>query len=191
MLKQTLFILTFIAFCLTAKTQVISQYTIVNGDTIAASGADPVVVVTKRDFKNKKANKDYEMLVWRVKKTYPIAKIAGEKFTKINEEIKNLPSDERKERLKKVEDELTAEYEPIIRKMSLNTGKILLRLIDRETGQNSYAIVKDLRGAFRATFYQGIAKLFGANLKATYNPDTNDEDRMIEDIIQKIDRGEL
>jgi hypothetical protein len=191
LLKQTLFILTFIAFCLTAKTQVISQYTIVNGDTIAASGADPVVVVTKRDFKNKKANKDYEMLVWRVKKTYPIAKIAGEKFTKINEEIKNLPSDERKERLKKVEDELTAEYEPIIRKMSLNTGKILLRLIDRETGQNSYAIVKDLRGAFRATFYQGIAKLFGANLKATYNPETNDEDRMIEDIIQKIDRGEL
>jgi hypothetical protein len=74
--------------------------------------------------------------------------------------------------------------------MSLQTGKILLKLIDRETGQNSYAVVKDLRGSFRAVFYQGFAKMFGANLKTEYDPDNDQEDKMIEEIIGKIDRGE-
>jgi hypothetical protein len=92
--------------------------------------------------------------------------------------------------MKTLEDELYKEYEPIIKKMSLQTGKILLKLIDRETGQNSYTVVKDLRGGFRATFYQGFARMFGANLKEEYDPDKNQEDKMIEEMIGRIDRGE-
>jgi hypothetical protein len=163
---------------------------VVNGDTIPAMGFDTYVVKGKREFASKKKEKAYILLVLRVKKAYPVAKQAGDRYRKVLEEVKNLDEKARKARMKDLEDTLKAEYEPIIRKMSLNTGMILLKLIDRETGQSSYTLVKDLRGAFRAVFYQGLARMFGANLKTEYNPDNDNEDKMIEEIIGKIERGE-
>jgi len=176
--------------CFAQPGKVLTEYVVVNGDTIPAVGYDPYVVKGKREFANKKKEAAYDKLVYRVQKAYPIAKKAGVKYQNIQDSLKNLPERERKERMKKLEDELYKEYEPQIKKMSLQTGKILLKLIDRETGQNSYAVVKDLRGSFRAVFYQGFAKMFGANLETEYDPDNDQEDKMIEEIIGKIDRGE-
>jgi hypothetical protein len=178
------------SICFAQPGKVLTEYVVVNGDTIPAVGYDPYVVKGKREFANKKKEAAYDKLVYRVQKAYPIAKKAGVKYQNIQDSLKNLPERERKERMKKLEDELYKEYEPQIKKMSLQTGKILLKLIDRETGQNSYAVVKDLRGSFRAVFYQGFAKMFGANLKTEYDPDNDQEDKMIEEIIGKIDRGE-
>ena len=176
------------SFAQTGK--VLTEYVIVNGDTVPAIGFDPYVVTGKREFSSKKKEAAYDKLVFRVKKAYPIAKKAGEKYQKVQTELVGLPEYQRKEKMKKLEDDLYKEYEPIIKKMSLQTGKVLLKLIDRETGQNSYEVVKDLRGSFRAVFYQGFAKLFGANLKAEYDPDHDQEDKLIEEIIGRIDRGE-
>jgi hypothetical protein len=170
--------------------KVLTEYVIVNGDTIPAIGFDPYVVKGKREFASKKKEAAYEKLLFRVKKAYPIAKKAGVKYQKVLSEVAGLSEPEKKKRMKTLEDELYKEYEPIIKKMSLQTGKILLKLIDRETGQNSYTVVKDLRGGFRATFYQGFARMFGANLKEEYDPDKNQEDKMIEEMIGRIDRGE-
>lgn len=170
--------------------QVLTEYVVVNGDTIPAMGYDTYVVKGKREFTSKKKEKAYILLVLRVKKAYPVAKQAGDRYRKVLDEIKGLDEKARKARMKSLEDTLTAEYEPIIKKMSLNTGMILLKLIDRETGQSSYTLVKDLRGAFRAVFYQGLARMFGANLKAEYDPENDNEDKMIEEIIGKIERGE-
>jgi hypothetical protein len=178
------------SICFAQPGKVLTEYVVVNGDTIPAVGYDAYVVKGKREFANKKKEAAYDKLVYRVQKAYPIAKKAGVKYQNIQDSLKNLPERERKERMKKLEDELYKEYEPQIKKMSLQTGKILLKLIDRETGQNSYAVVKDLRGSFRAVFYQGFAKMFGANLKTEYDPDNDQEDKMIEEIIGKIDRGE-
>lgn len=189
-MRTAFYIIAFVLLATYAKAQVPVEYVLVNGDTVPAVGYDAYVVKGKREFESKKKEKAYLTLVYRVKIAYPVAKKAGEKYKQVAEEVKNLDQKERKERMKKLEDDIKTEYEPIIRKMSLNTGTILLKLIDRETGQNSYKIVKDLRGAFRAAFYQGLARMFGANLKTEYDPVNDNEDRMIEEIIGRIERGE-
>ncbi|WP_418165095.1 DUF4294 domain-containing protein, partial [Alistipes ihumii] len=76
-----------------------------------------------------------------------------------------------------------------LKKMTLSQGKLLIKLIDRETDQTSYELVKELRGGFRAFFWQSIARLFGANLKDTY--DKEGEDMMVEELIRLYEAGLL
>ena len=78
-----------------------------------------------------------------------------------------------------------------LKKLNKSQGKILIRLIDRETGSDSYALVKDLRGSFRAAFYQTLGKIFGYNLRSKYDPVNNSEDRMIERIIFAIETKKI
>ncbi|MCB0784678.1 MAG: DUF4294 domain-containing protein, partial [Flavobacteriales bacterium] len=91
--------------------------------------------------------------------------------------------------VKLAEAELRAEFEAEVRELTISQGKVLIKLIDRETGQTSYDLVKQLRGGFQAFIWQGVARLFGNDLKDDYDPDV--EDRMIEVIVQRIERGEL
>ena len=86
-------------------------------------------------------------------------------------------------------DKLKREFEGDIRNMTLNQGRILIKLIDRETGNSSYGLVKELRGSFQAFFWQSLARVFSTNLKEKFNPYTNPEDKMIEDIIGSIEDG--
>jgi Domain of unknown function (DUF4294) len=181
----------FAALPLGAQTgRVLTEYVIINGDTVPAIGYDTYIVRGKMEFASKKKEAAFDKLAWRVNRAYPLAKEAGIMYGKIEAELKLLPENQRKERMKKLEEELYKKYEPEIKKMSLATGKILLKLIDRETGQNSYQMVKDLRGSFRAVFYQGLAKLFGANLKTEFDPENDTEDKMIDEIVGRIERGE-
>jgi len=99
------------------------------------------------------------------------------------------PESEQKRLLKRAEAELKKEFEGDIRNMTLNQGRILIKLIDRETGNSSYGLVKELRGSFQAFFWQSLARVFSTNLKETFNPFTNPEDKMIEDIIGSIEDG--
>jgi hypothetical protein len=96
---------------------------------------------------------------------------------------------EQKRLMEKAEDEIKSEFEKDVRDMTLNQGRILIKLIDRETGNTSYNLVKDLRGTFQAFFWQSLARIFKTNLKESYNPAANTEDKMIEDIIQSIEDG--
>jgi hypothetical protein len=73
--------------------------------------------------------------------------------------------------------------------MSLSEGMILIKLIDRETSNTSYELIKDLRGSVSAFFWQNIGRLFSVNLKEKYNPSKNDEDQLIELIVQQIEWG--
>ncbi|MBP5589974.1 MAG: DUF4294 domain-containing protein, partial [Bacteroidales bacterium] len=81
------------------------------------------------------------------------------------------------------------EFEGDVRKMTVSQGQILIKLIDRETQNTSYQLIKEYRGGLSAAFWQGVAKLFGTNLKATY--DTYGEDSLIELIVQDIESGWL
>ena len=92
--------------------------------------------------------------------------------------------------MKKKEDELVAIYKPIFRKMTLSQGKMMIRLVDRQCEKTSYALVKQFRGGFRAAFWQGFAKMLGADLKVSYDP--NDEnDRIVERVIILVEAGQL
>ena len=138
--------------------------------------------MSKREFKQ------YTTLEMRVKKVYPIAKLAGKKIAEYNQVYLNFKSNrERKEYVKNIEKQLFAEYEHEIKTMSISQGRILIKLIDRETGESSYEIIKEFKGGFSAFLWQGVARIFGHNLKDEY--DAINEDRMIEYIIWKIDTG--
>ena len=133
--------------------------------------------------------RQYERLISNIKKVYPYALMVREKLTQVNEELKNIPDKERKRYLKEVEKDVFGEYEDDIRDMTISQGRILIKLIDRETQNTSYMLIREYRGKFSAAFWQGIARFFGTNLKEEYDP--YGEDALIEAIIKEIDAGRL
>jgi len=138
----------------------------------------------KREFR------EYEKLVNNIKKVYPYALIVRVKLGEINEELKNIPDErERKKFLRDVEKDVFKEYQDDIENMTISQGRLLIKLIDRETQNTSYTLIRDYRGKFSAAFWQGIARIFGTNLKEEYDP--YGEDALIEAIINEIDAGRL
>lgn len=132
----------------------------------------------------------YARLVLAVKKTYPIAKIAREKMSSMEQELVSLPTKSaQREYIKQVYKELIEEYTPVLRSMTRTQGRILVRLIDRETEFTAYDIVRDFRGTFVASFWQGIGRIFGQDLKSEYG--STDEDKIIEQIILHYEAGVL
>ena len=91
--------------------------------------------------------------------------------------------------LKLAEAELKAEFETELRNMTQSQGKLLIKLIDRETGYTSYELVRQLRGSFNAWLWQGVAKLFGNDLKSDYDP--IGDDALVESVVKRIENGEL
>jgi hypothetical protein len=108
----------------------------------------------------------------------------------INDGLKSIPDDrDRKKYIRNVEKEVFAKYQGDIEKMTISQGRLLIKLIDRETEITSYTIIHDYRGKFSAAFWQSIARIFGTNLKEEYDP--YGEDALIEAIIKEIDAGRL
>ncbi len=137
---------------------------------------------------SRKQFRQYTTLELRVKKVYPIAKLAAKKIEEYNKVYLSFKSErERKAYVKNIEKELFAEYEPEIRSMTVSQGRILIKLIDRETGKSSFEIIKEFKGGFNAFLWQSVARIFGHNLKSEYDP--ANEDSMIEYIIWQIDQG--
>ncbi|MDR1667504.1 MAG: DUF4294 domain-containing protein [Bacteroidales bacterium] len=162
-----------------------------NGDTVYLAKIEGVDITTRRVFKSKADEKAFWRLVYNVKRTYPYAKLAAVKLQELNEQYLELDSErQRKQYARKVEEELKNEFEGELRKLTISQGRILLRLVDRETGSTTYAIVKDFRGTVSAIFWQTVAKLFGSNLKTQYDA-SKGEDKIIEQIIRQIEAGYL
>lgn len=162
---------------------------IVDGDTIPVISLPTARVTSKRVFKSKGESKKYYKLVKHVKKVLPYAKLAGKRMHEVEEEVKDMKPRERKKRMKELEKEIKRDYEGELMKLSFTQGRILIKLLDRETGEVSYDIIKEFRGGFTAWFFQGIAKMFDYDLKDDYDPEG--DDKMIEEIVQKVERGEL
>ena len=161
-----------------------------DGVTLPEVEIKEVTVYAHPQFPKKSDFRKYERLVYNLKKVYPYALIVRARLSKVNEELSNIKSDkERKDYLKKVEKDVFANYEGDIRDMTITQGRLLIKLIDRETQNTSYVLIKDYRGKLAAAFWQGIARIFGSNLKEEYDP--YGEDSLIETIIQEIDAGRL
>jgi len=165
------------------------SYIIVDGDTVPVVNLRPVTIQDDRTFSSKREERKWSKLKRDVAKVYPYSHIAGKKLKEYNEKMVNMSEKEADRMLKQAENELKAEFEKDIRNMTLNQGRILIKLIDRETGATSYDLVKDLRGTFQAFFWQSMARFFGSNLKSSYNPANDPEDKMIEEIIRTIEDG--
>jgi len=173
------------------NTGTVMQYKVENGDTVYYAHIKELIIRTPRKFKNSADERQFWRLVNNVKRVYPYAKLAGIKLHNMNEEYMKMTSERDKKAFsKKVENELKAEFEGELRKLTINQGRILMRLVDRETGNTTYEILKDFRGSASAVLWQTVAKVFGSNLKTTYDP-TKGEDKIIERIILEIEEGWL
>ncbi|MBQ2142869.1 MAG: DUF4294 domain-containing protein [Alistipes sp.] len=134
--------------------------------------------------------REHERMVRAVKKVYPLAKDAARRLENLDAELEALElKRDRKAYTKALEDALTKEITPMLWKMTRYEGKILLKLIDRETDSTVFGIIKELRSGFTAGFYQAMARLFGNNLKLEYDPEG--EDAVLEQIVLYYNAGVL
>jgi hypothetical protein len=162
---------------------------IVNGDTIPVVHLQEVRIYSSQKLT---ASEERRMtrLMKNVKVAYPYAKLAGIKMDEYEEILRQAPDDKtRKQIMKQAEDELLAQYGDELRNLTVTQGKILIKLVDRQTGESTYDIVADMRGEFRAFFYQAFAKLFGMDMKTEYDPEG--EDAEIENVVRMIESGQL
>ena len=126
----------------------------------------------------------------KVVKVYPFAHMASLKLEEYAVELAEVTSKKEKKKFyKQIEKEIVEEYEGELRKLTISEGRILIKLLDRETGNTSYYLVEELRGRFSAFFWQGLARIFGHNLKSNYDPEGADRD--IEFIVQRIETGRI
>lgn len=164
--------------------------------SVEAIGGDSLQVATLRTIpifpKSRRGRVDarrYERLVRAVKLTYPIAVEANKRLRDIEATIEKMPKRAQAAYIKEAEKQIKREYMPLVKQMSMYQGMILIKLIDRQTGQTSFALVQELRGKFSAFFWQGIAKMFGGDLKAEY--DKQGQDKLIEELIELYEAGLL
>lgn len=129
-------------------------------------------------------------LIRSVKRVYPLAKVAQEKMRGMEEHLATLESKkEQKAYIREVYQEIKAEYTPVLLKMTYTDGRVLIRLIDRETEYTAYEVLDEFKGGLTASLWQGVGRLFGHNLKDEYG--SNIEDQTIEKIIRYYEAGLL
>ena len=159
----------------------IAPFTIANGDTFFISDVPEVKVLA---FKNKEEHKKYSILKRRVLKVYPFAMSAKEKLMNIEVGLDSIPKRRHKKRYtKEVANWVKEEYAHRLKNLTMSEGKILVKLIYRETNTSSYEILKSYRGRFNAFFWQTMAKFWNNNLKTEYDPVNIREDMLIEHIL--------
>ena len=162
------------------------------GDTVMVVHLQELTVFPKMTFKNKKDEEFFWRTVRDVKLTLPYAKLIAETLVETYEYIETFPTQkEREEYLKKMEKSLFEQYKPVLKKFSRRQARVLIKLIQRETHQSSYDIVKAFLGSFRATFWQGFGKLFGVSLKSSYNPKKNKDDSTLDRIARCVEQGTI
>ena len=162
------------------------------GDTCRYTFIRDLNVFPPLKFKNKKQEEFYWRTVRDVRKTLPYAKLAFSALCETYEYIQTIPDKKERERhLKRLEKDIFEQYKPVVKHMTKNQGKVLLKLINRETDQSSFNIVKAFLGSFRAGFWQTFGRFFGMNMKASFHPEKNKEDAMIERIATLIEQGAL
>lgn len=134
--------------------------------------------------KDPEYEKRYQRLIRDVKKVLPYAKMAGFRFQLMEQNLQTLPTEKaRKEYLKRTEEAIKEQFMDDLVDLTVSQGKILIKLIHRETGKDTYTLLKEYRGGFTALYWQGLARVFSADLKNEYNPV---EDWQIEQIIKTL-----
>ena len=168
----------------------IARAIVIDGDTLWVADLDEVYIFPTRKFKNRRERRRYTRLIHNVKRVYPWAKLAGEKLAEVETVMDTLETEkEQRQYIKQVEDEMLRDYKEDLKKLTITQGRILIKLVDRETGDTSYELVRELRGNLSAAFWQALARLFGSNLKSEF--DAEGEDRLIEEIVVLIENGQL
>ncbi len=161
-----------------------------DGDTVLVLVMNDITVFPELKFKNKKEEEFYWRTVRDVKKALPYAKLICETLTETYEYIETFPTQKEREKyLKEMESEVFNQYKPALKRFSKNQARLLVKLIQRETNQSSYNILKAFLGSFRAGFWQTFGRFFGVNLKSEYKPEKDRQDAIIERVCVAVEQG--
>ena len=127
-----------------------------------------------------------------MKLTLPYAKLLAETLRETYEYIETFDTQKEREKyLKEMEKSIFEQYKPVLKRFSRRQAKVLIKLIQRETHQTGYEIVKAFLGSFRATFWQGFGKLFGVSLKGEFHPEKDREDAILERVACAVEEGRI
>ena len=160
------------------------------GDSIQYVELNKVYVYPQLTFENERQRMEYNRLVYNVKKVLPIAKEVNKIIVETYEYLQTLPDKKsRDEHMKLVEADIKREYTPRMKKLTYAQGKLLIKLVYRETSSSSYQLIQAFLGSVRAGFYQTFAWIFGASLKKEYQP--NGVDRLTERVVLQVESGQL
>lgn len=161
--------------------------TLINHDTVPLIQLPEVIIW---GFQNERDLRKFQRLIYNVKKVYPYARLAGIKLQEYESQLAAASTErERRQIMRKAEDEIKKQYSAELSELTFTQGKILIKLIDRQTSETSFALLQELRGNVVAFFYQGFARIWGYNLKTRYDP--LGEDAAIEMIVKMIESGQI
>ena len=198
---KNLFLFLFFFICSNVKSQVKDSLKLFDNNLyISESGTIPELGITLDEvilfqplrFQTIEELKEYLILRNRTLKVYPYAKLASDRLKRLNQRINSIKNNSSKRRYtKRIEKFIYSEFEEELKKLSRSQGRILIKLVHRQTGTTTHDLVKELRNGWRAFIYQTTASLFDLTLKDTFDPKVNREDFMIEDILQRANSDNI
>lgn len=172
------------------KPLVLAPMCVYEGDTIPYFTLPTVHIFKPIYFKNNRERQKYTKLVRDVKKVLPLSKEIRRAVLETYEVLQTLPTEKaRNAHIKAVEKSVKKQYTPIMKKLTFSQGKLLIKLVDRQTNSTGYELVKAFMGPLKAGFYQAFAALFGASLKKEY--DATGDDAMVERVIILVENGQI
>jgi len=190
-MKKNLFIL-FLTLPLILFSQKLKKEDIGNDDFFIIKNdsltipLDEIILLNKIKFKSSKERKYYYWYTKKVRKAYPYAKLASDKMLELNLALDSIKSKrKRRKHVKKVQKYLEGEFTEQLKKMTRTEGRILIKLINRQTGETLFSLIKDYRSGLKAFMYNTSAKFFKLNLKNEYKPEEIALDFIVEDILKR------
>ncbi len=161
------------------------KYIVFKGDTLLIE-LHEVQLLKKLKFKTSYDRRYYFWFRKKVIKAYPFAKMGAERLSILNERLLKIKSKRQKRKYTKIiQNYMEGEFTGQLKKLTRTEGRILIKLIDRQTGETAFQLVKNLRSGWKAFWYNTTAKMFKLSLKSIYDPSNNKEDYLIEDILQR------
>lgn len=191
-MKSIYLVLFFLLLSLSGFSQVVPYnpeamgYVLTEQDSLLNDTIKLSEIVISKGKLDEEGRKQYLILQSRVFRTYPYAKLAADRLTNLNKGMARLSSErEKKKYFKIVEDYLTNEFEARLKKLSRSQGRILVKLIHRQTGNTTYDLIKTLKSGWKAFWSNTTASMFSIDLKSEYQPFVTNEDYLIENILQE------
>lgn len=168
----------------------VMQYEVIDGDTVYLDLLTPSRISLRGNRKGREWRKYYR-LVWNFSKTYPYALVARKLISRADSTFEkySYSNKQRDKYVNNLQKELFNAFEEPMRHMTISQGQLLMKLIDREVGMSSYSIIREYKNRIAAGFWQGVAKLFGSDMKKHYDP--AGDDRAVEELVKKWDSGEF
>ena len=167
------------------KKQSLEDFYIIRNDSLTIP-LDEVVIFDKRHFNSNKEKRYYYWYFKKVHKAYPFARIASDTLVEINEQLEGIKSKrKRKRKIKNIQEYMEGEFSDQVKKLTKTEGRILIKLVHRQTGETMYELIKEYRSGWKAFWYNSTANMFRLSLKKEYNPSEEALDFIVEDILQR------